>query len=42
MREVGNTYTVLIGNPEGKKPLRRLRRRWEDNVKMEIGLKDVD
>jgi hypothetical protein len=26
---------VLVGKPEGKRPLRRLRRRWEDNIKMD-------
>jgi hypothetical protein len=29
-------YRVLVGKPEGKRPLRRLRRRWEDNIKMDI------
>jgi hypothetical protein len=28
-------YTVLVGRPEGKKPLVRSRRRWEDNIKMD-------
>jgi hypothetical protein len=27
---------VLVGKPEGKKPLGRPRRRWEDNIKMDI------
>jgi hypothetical protein len=27
---------VLVGKPEGKKPLRRPRRRWEDNIKMDV------
>jgi hypothetical protein len=27
---------VLVGKPEGKRPLRRPRRRWEDNIKMDI------
>jgi hypothetical protein len=34
-------YRVLVGRPEGKKPLGRPRRRWEDNIKMnlrEIGI----
>jgi hypothetical protein len=38
-------YTVLVGNPEGKKPLGRLRGRWEDNIKMdfqEIGCGGMD
>jgi hypothetical protein len=26
----------LVGRPEGKRPLRRPRRRWEDNIKMDI------
>jgi len=29
-------YRVLVGNPEGKKPLGRHRRRWEDNIKMDV------
>jgi len=35
-------YRVLMENPEGKRPLGRLRRRWEDNIKMalqEVGWK---
>jgi hypothetical protein len=28
-------YRGLVGKPEGKRPLGRLRRRWEDNIKME-------
>ena len=27
-------YRVLVGKPEGKRPLGRPRRRWEDNIKM--------
>ena len=27
---------VLVGKPEGKKPLERPRRRWEDNIKMDL------
>jgi hypothetical protein len=34
--EKRNAYTVLVGKAEGKKPLRRPRRRWEDNVKMDL------
>jgi hypothetical protein len=36
-----NVYRLLVGNPEGKRPLGRPRRRWMDNIKMdllEIGL----
>ena len=29
-------YRVLIGKPEGKGPLRRLRHRWEDNIKIDL------
>ena len=33
-------YTVLVGKPEGKRPLGRPRRGWEDNIKMD--LQDVE
>jgi hypothetical protein len=45
MREERNVYTLLVGEPEGKRPLGRPRRRWIDNIKMnlvEIGLSVVD
>ena len=29
-------YRVLVGKPEGKRPLGRRRRRWEDNMKVDI------
>jgi hypothetical protein len=29
-------YGVWVGKPEGKKPLSRRRRRWEDNIKMDL------
>jgi hypothetical protein len=29
-------YRVLVGNPEGDRPLRRPRHRWEDNIKMDF------
>jgi hypothetical protein len=32
-------YRVLVGRPEGKRPLGRPRRRWEDNIKM--GLREI-
>ena len=38
-------YRVLVGRPEGKRPLVRPRRRWEDNIKMyvhEVGCEGVD
>jgi hypothetical protein len=34
--EGGGVYRVLVGKPEGKIPLRRPRRRWEGNIKMDI------
>jgi len=29
-------YRILVGKPEGKRPLGRPRRRWEDNIKMDL------
>jgi hypothetical protein len=29
-------YRLLVGKPEGKRPLGTLRRRWEDNIKMDL------
>jgi hypothetical protein len=29
-------YRVLVGRPEGKRPLRRPRHKWEDNIKMDL------
>ena len=29
-------HRVLVGKPEAKRPLGRLRRRWEDNIKMDL------
>jgi hypothetical protein len=31
-----NAYKILVGKPEGKRPLRRLRRVWEDNIKIDL------
>jgi hypothetical protein len=31
-----SVYRVLVGKPEGKRPLGRHRRRWEDNIKMAL------
>jgi hypothetical protein len=31
-----NAYRIMVGKPEGKRPLGRLRRRWVDNIKMEL------
>jgi hypothetical protein len=43
--EVRGAYNILVGRPEGRRPLGRPRRRWEDNINMdlrEIGFGDVD
>jgi len=32
----GGAYWVLVGRPEGKRPRRRPRRRWEDNIKLDL------
>jgi hypothetical protein len=34
--EKGNAYRILVGKPEGKRPLGRGRPRWEDNIKMDL------
>jgi hypothetical protein len=36
MGEKRNTYRILVGKPEGKRPLGRSRRRWEDGIRMEL------
>jgi hypothetical protein len=36
MGEGGSVYRVLVGRPEGKRPLGRPRRRWEDNIKLDL------
>jgi hypothetical protein len=36
MGEKRNAYKILVGNPEGKRPLGRPRRRWVDNIKMDL------
>jgi hypothetical protein len=35
-------YRVLVGSPEGKRPLGRPRRRWEDNIKMDLREMGID
>jgi hypothetical protein len=45
MGERRNSYRLLVGNPEGKRPLGRPRRRWLNNIRMElveVGWGDVD
>ena len=36
MRESRGVYRVLMGKPEGKRPLEGPGRRWEDNIKMDL------
>jgi hypothetical protein len=36
MREKRNAYRLLVGMPEGKRLLGRPRRRWVDNIKMDL------
>ena len=45
MGEKRGVYRGLVGNPEDKRPLGRPRRRWEDNIKLdiqEVGCGDMD
>jgi hypothetical protein len=45
MGEVRGAYKILVGRPERRRPLGRPRRKWEDNIEMdlwEIGFGDVD
>jgi hypothetical protein len=35
-RERRGTYKVLVGRPQGKRPLVRPRLKWEDNIKMDL------
>ena len=36
MREKRDAYRVLVGKPEGRRPLGRPRHRWEDNIKVDL------
>jgi hypothetical protein len=36
MGEKRNAYRILMGTPEGRRPLGRPRRRWVDNIKMDL------
>jgi hypothetical protein len=41
MGERRGAYRALVGKPEGRRPLGRPRRRWEDNIKMDLERLDV-
>jgi hypothetical protein len=36
MGEMRTAYNILVGKPEGKRPLGRPRCRWEDNIRMDL------
>jgi hypothetical protein len=38
--EKKNAYRILVGKPEGKRPLGRPRRRWVNNIKMDLREKE--
>jgi hypothetical protein len=45
MGEVRGAYNILVGKPEGRRPLGRPKHRWDDNIKMDLGetwFRDVD
>jgi hypothetical protein len=44
-KDARNAHKISVGKPEGKRPLRRLSRKWEENIKMnlkEMGWEGVD
>jgi hypothetical protein len=42
MEEGRGVYKILVGRTKGKRPLGRLRRSWEDNIKMDLGETGID
>ena len=42
MGEVRSTFKILTGTPAGKTPLGRPRRRWEDNIRMDLKETDIN
>jgi hypothetical protein len=42
MWEMRNMYKILVGKPEGKKPIRRPRCRWEHNIKINLKTTGLD
>jgi hypothetical protein len=35
-RDLRNAYSILVGRPEGTRPIGRLRHKWEDNIKVDL------
>jgi hypothetical protein len=35
--EIKNVHKILVGKPQERRPLGKLRRRWEDNIRMDLG-----
>jgi hypothetical protein len=42
MGEGKDVYRILVGKPDGKRPLGRPRRMWEDNIKMDLRERRID
>jgi hypothetical protein len=42
MGEGRGVYRILVGKPEGKRPLGRPRRRWENDIKLYLREKEID
>jgi hypothetical protein len=40
--EMTNVYKILVGKPEGRRPLGRRRRRWKDNIKLDLKAKGCE
>jgi hypothetical protein len=40
--EIRNAYKILVGKPDGKRPFRRPRHRWEDNIKIDLRERDLE
>jgi len=34
--QIRNAHSILVGKPEGKRPLTRPRQRWEDNIRIDL------
>jgi hypothetical protein len=41
MGEERKVYKVFVGKPEGKRPLGRPRRRWEDGIRMDLRVREI-